>query len=134
MRNHPADRAFNQQFRMALPTGANVLGFVSPDVSREAHVAFLFFFLAGEPNFFGIDDDNEVAGIDMGGIDGLFLSAEKIGCLDGHLTEHLIIGVDDPPLTGHFAGFSRKRLHWVKGHGKYERAPHVSTAYWTPEM
>ena len=67
--------------------------------------------LAGEPHFLGVDHDDEIAGIHVGGIDRLFFPAQKIGGFHGDLAEDLVIGVDDPPLARNFVGFCRKRLH-----------------------
>ena len=82
VRNHPADRAFDEQFGMARAAGAGVFCFVAADKSGEAHEALLFFFLAGKPHFFRVDHDDEIASIDVGGVDRLFFAAQKIGGLD----------------------------------------------------
>ena len=111
VRDHPADRAFDEQLGMPRSAGSGVLGFVAADEPGEAHKAFLFFLLTGQPHLFRVNDDDEIAGIDVGGVDRLFFAAEEIGGLHGDLAEHLVIGVNDPPLAWDFVGFGRKRLH-----------------------
>ena len=68
-------------------------------------------FLPVIANLFGIDDDDEIAGIDVRGKDQFFLAAEKICRLDRDMAKDLIFGVDDPPFTGDFVGFSGKGFH-----------------------
>src|SRR3954447_13042696 len=77
MRNHPADGAFDEQFRMALPASLGVLGLMTANVPGKAHESFLVFLLAGEPDLFGVDHDNEIACIHVGSEDGFFFAAKK---------------------------------------------------------
>ena len=112
MRNHSADGAFDEQLGVTCATRPSVLGFVPTDETGKAHVTFLLFLLATQTNLLGVNDYDEVARIDVRCIDGLFFSAQEIGGFHGNLTEHLIIGVDDPPFARDFAGFCGKRLHW----------------------
>src|SRR5439155_2121195 len=95
MRNHSADGALDQQLRVTEATRPNVLGFVPTDETGKAHVTFLLFLLAAQANLLCVDYDDEVTGIDVRCINGLFFSAQEIGGLHGNLTEQLIIGVDD---------------------------------------
>ena len=111
MRNHPADRSFDQQFGMARPTRAHVFRFMAADVSRKTHVGLLFFFLSGDTHLVGIDHDDEVAGIDVGRENRLFLAAQKLGRFDCDTAENLILGVDQPPAAVYFIGFGGKSLH-----------------------
>jgi len=109
--NHPADRAFDEQFRVAFAAGLDVFALMSADVTGETHEGLLVFLLAGQPHFFGIDDHDEIAGIDVRRVDRLFLAAQQIRGLHGDSTEDLVLGVNDPPFTGDFISFSGKRFH-----------------------
>jgi hypothetical protein len=80
-------------------------------VSREAHISFLLFLLATEPHFVGIDHDDEIARVDVRRENRLFFSPEQLCRLHRDMAKYLVFGVNDPPLTGDFAGFGRKRFH-----------------------
>src|SRR5947208_1891174 len=81
VRNHPADRSLDQQFGMTRPTRAHILGLVSADVTRKAHEAFLFFFFARHTDLVGVDDDYEVARIDMWSENRFVFATQKSGRL-----------------------------------------------------
>src|SRR5205085_1638158 len=97
---------------MARTTRADVFGFVPANETGKAHEAFLFFLLAGHAHFVRVNDDHEVSGIDVGSENRFFFSAQKRSRLDRDMTEHLIFGIDQPPLAVNLVGFGRKRLHW----------------------
>src|ERR1044072_6770036 len=130
VRDHSADRAFDEQFRVTRTPGPGVFGFVSTDESGKAHEALLFFLLARQAHFLRVDHDDEVTGVDMRRVNGLFFAAQKIGGFHGHLTEDLIVGVDDPPFAWHFIGFCGKRLHQGERGRKLRAWVEVSTASW----
>ncbi len=95
---------------------------MSADESGKAHEGFLLFLLAGQANFFGVDNDNEIAGVAMSRVNHLLFAAQEIRGFDRDAAEHLVFGVNDPPLARDFVGFSRKRLHLeLKGHESYEQ-------------
>jgi hypothetical protein len=114
MRNHSADGAFDQQFRMARAAGPNIFRFVSADVTGKTHITFLFFFLSGEPDFFRVDDNDKISGVDVWRKNCFFFAAQQVGSLHRDTTKHLALGVNDPPLVRHFAGFGGKRFHGRK--------------------
>src|SRR6266568_5921490 len=89
----------------------HVFRFMPADIPRKTHEAFLFFFLPGDADLVGINDDDEVTGIDVRSENSLLFSAQKPGRLDRDPTEHLIFGIDQPPFAIHFIGFGGKRLH-----------------------
>src|SRR5699024_1073507 len=62
----------------------------------------------------GVDHDDEVAGVGVGGELRLVLAAEDVGDLDCESTEHHIGGVDDVPGARHVPG-----LGGVRGHRRY---------------
>jgi hypothetical protein len=111
VRNHPANRALDEQLRMTRPPCFDVLRFVATHETGKAHESFLVFLLAGEPHFFGVDDDDEITGIDVRRVDRLFFAAQQIGGFHGDATQDLVLGVNDPPFAWNFGGFCGKRFH-----------------------
>src|SRR5262245_24205558 len=94
--------------------------FMSADVTGKAHIAFLFFLFSGEPDFFRIDDNDKISGIDVRRKNGFFFPAQQVGSLHGNAAEHLVLGVNNPPLARYFGGFCRKGFHnWKKEHKNY---------------
>src|SRR6202045_5074656 len=89
----------------------NVLGFMSAHVAGETHEAFLFFLFAGDTDLLGVDDHDEVTSIDMRRENRLLFTAQKSRRLYRHVAQHLILGIDQPPLAIDFVGFGGKRLH-----------------------
>jgi hypothetical protein len=55
--------------------------------------------LAGDDNFLGINDDNEVAGIEVGGLDGFVFSAHVVGDLCRQPAQDRAFGVNHVPLA-----------------------------------
>src|SRR5215467_7433769 len=90
VRNHSSNSAFDQQFRMATAACPDTLRFVSADVTGKTHITFLFFLLSGDPDFFRIDDNHKISGIDMWRKEGLLFPAQQIGSLYRHAAEHLV--------------------------------------------
>jgi hypothetical protein len=48
---------------------------MAADVTGKAHESFLLFLFAGHPHLVGIDDNDEITGIDVWSEDRFFLSA-----------------------------------------------------------
>src|SRR6266404_4396148 len=111
VRNHPANRALDQQFGMPRPTRAHVFRFVTADVPGKTHKALLLFLLATHTHFGGVDDDDEIAGIDVRREHGFLFSAEQVCRFDRDTAEDLIFGIDQPQLAIDLTGFGGKRLH-----------------------
>jgi len=105
VRDHAADGAFDEKLRAALTACAEGLGFVTTDESREAHVGLGDFFFAADGDLGGVEDNDEVAGINVRSEDGFVFSAKEVGGLDGDAAERLTSGVDDPPVALHLFGF-----------------------------
>jgi len=111
VRDHTTHGAFDEEFWTAFAASAEGLGFVAADIAGEAHVGLGGLFFAADGYLGGVQDDHEVAGIDMRGEDDFVFTAEKIGGLDGNAAEWLAGGVNDPPLAVHFLGFGRIGFH-----------------------
>src|SRR5262249_9690740 len=88
--------------------------FVSTDVTGKTHVVFLFLFLSSEPDFFRVDDDDEITGVHVRRENRFSFPAQQVCSLHRDAAEHLVLGVDDPPLARHIAGFGRKCFHGRK--------------------
>src|SRR5687767_1672834 len=56
--------------------------------SGIAHVFLVRFFSAGDAHFFGVDDYDEIASIQMGSISRLIAAAEHISDLDRQAAQH----------------------------------------------
>src|SRR4029077_11494164 len=96
---------------MASAACPDTLRFVTANVTGKTHITFLFFLLSGEPDFFSVDDDNKIAGIDVWRENRFSFPAQQVGGLHRDAAEHLVFGVDDPPLACQFGGFGGKRFH-----------------------
>src|SRR6478609_7963426 len=92
----------------------DTLSFVSADVTGKTHITFLFFFFSGEPDFFRVDNDDKISGVDMWGENRFSFPAQQVGSRHRDAAEHLVLGVNDPPLARHFGGFGGKRFHLRK--------------------
>ena len=67
--------------------------------------------VAGHPELFGIDDDDEISGIDVRRVDGLVLAAQTEGDFTGHPAENLVGCVNHKPLMRHFGCFCAEGFH-----------------------
>src|SRR5438309_11316577 len=99
---------------MASTARPDTLRFVAADVTGETHVIFLLFLLSGEPNLFRVDDNNKISGVDVWRENRFSFPAQQVGSFHRDAAEHLILGVNDPPLARHFDGFGGKRFHLRK--------------------
>jgi hypothetical protein len=67
--------------------------------------------VAGDPDLLGIDDDDEITGIDVRRVDGLVLAAQTEGDFTGHPAENLIGCVNHKPLMRHLSRFGAEGFH-----------------------
>src|SRR5262249_52134898 len=68
----------------------------------------------GQGDLVGVDDDDEVTAVDVGGERRLVLAAQQVGCRDGKAAKHHVRGVDDVPRP---RGVTR--LGRIGGHSAY---------------
>src|ERR1700760_1618761 len=68
-------------------------------IARVAVIPLLVELVAGDLDLLGVDDDHEVAGVDVRRVLRLPLTAERVGDLGRETTERLALGVDEIPLT-----------------------------------
>jgi len=109
--DHAPDGVFDQQFGVAAPDGGDIFGLLPTDIAAETGVGFVFLLASGEADFAGVDDDDEVAAIDVGAENGFVFAAEQTGGGNGDFTENLVFGVDDIPLTVDFLRFGCVCFH-----------------------
>ena len=65
----------------------------------------------GDGDFFGVDDDHEIAGVEEIGKLRLVLSPEQDRHFRGQAAEDFPLGVDHPPCPGDLVFFWDKSLH-----------------------
>ena len=111
VRNHSANGAFDQQFRMPSAARPGTFRFVATDIAGKTHVTFLFFLLSGEPDFFRIDDHNEISCVYVRREDRFFFAAQQVSSLYRDAAKHLVLGVNDPPFARYFGSFGGKGFH-----------------------
>ena len=70
---------------------------LATDVTGVAGIDLVPLLAPGEPGVLGIDDDDEVTGVDVRREDGLVLSAQEAGCLHGDFSDDLVLGINDVP-------------------------------------
>src|SRR6202012_2730558 len=86
-------------------------------VTAVAPVGLLGELVAGDPDFLRVDDDDEVAGVDVRRVGRLPLAAQRIGDLRGKAAEGLPLGVDDVPVSLAVLGCGYEGLHGEKKRG-----------------
>ena len=100
-----AQHALHGQFEGELgPLGHQVavLGLMeTAGIAGVGAVVLLIQLLAGEKGLVGIDDDDELTAVHMGGVSGLQFAAEQIGGDDGSPAKGLVCGVKHIPFTLH---------------------------------
>ena len=132
LRQHALDRAADGLGRLA---GEQLAVRLRLDAARVAAVAVhpLAIGLAGgQHDLLGVDDDDVVAGVEVGSEDRLVLAAQHAGDLGGHAPEHEAVGVDDVPLAGDLAGFrgcrcASLRSTFEREPGDFDRGPGKAT-------
>ena len=78
-----------------------VLGLLqAAGISGVSTVVLLLQLLAGEDGLPGVDNDDIVAAVNMGGVIGFQLAAKNIGGESGGLAQGLACRVKDVPLAG----------------------------------
>ena len=94
---HALDGVGDQELGATLAHGGGGAAVGGADPAGVEHVGLVLFLGAGEADLVGVDHDDVVTGVDVGGVGGLVTAAENIGDLDGNTAQDLILGVDDIP-------------------------------------
>ncbi len=74
-------------------------------------VLLLFELAPGDLDLLGVDDDDEVPGVQMAGELGLALAADQVGDLGGQTPEDAVLSIDQPPFLLDVILFWNKRPH-----------------------
>ncbi len=83
-------------------------------VAGMAVVALVRELVAGHRDLLGIDDDDEVAGVDVRRVRRLALAAQSVGDLGREPSERLPVGVDDQPVSLTVCRFGYVRFHGMQ--------------------
>ena len=95
-----------------------VLGFLqAANVAAVMVLDLLVQLLAGHDDLIGIDDDDVVTGINIGGVNGLVLTTQDVRNLAGKAAVNLTLSVNDIPLTGDVRCFRHKSLQRYSSSG-----------------
>lgn len=108
---HAPDGTLQKKNRTTLAHHPWSFHFFTTDEASETGVNFVIFLGAAEFDLIGIDDHNEVTGVDVRGEDRLVLATEQHGGFNSHGTEDLVLGVDDMPCALHILWLGGKCFH-----------------------
>ena len=86
-------------------------GLQSGNVTGMMVVVLLVQLLTRENSLGSVDDDDELATVNVGGVLGSVLAAKNGRCLNGSLTEGLTGRIDDVPFTRNGLCFCHKSRH-----------------------
>jgi hypothetical protein len=70
-----------------------------------------FGLVTGNGELFDVGDDDEIAGINVRGVDGLVLATQATSNFGSEAAEHLVCGVYHKPLALHLMWLGGKRFH-----------------------
>ena len=115
--NHALDGAVNEHLgllRAHLRDGGVFLAALPAGI---AHVFLGRLLLAGDADLLGVDDDDEVAGIEVRRIDRLVFAAQNVGDLHGQAAQHGAVGINDMPLALVQIHFRQIRFHAIPNKG-----------------
>ncbi len=63
------------------------------------HVLLGGLLFAGDADFFRVDDDDKIAGIEVRRVDRLVFAAQNVGNLRGQTAQHRAVGINQMPLA-----------------------------------
>ncbi len=97
--DHSLDGPLENELRLARAHLGRGFNGLTTDVTGVTCVDLVPLLIPGEAGLLGINDDNEVASINVRGEDGLVFAAEEAGSLDSDFSDNLVLGIDDVPRT-----------------------------------
>src|SRR5919197_2748967 len=97
-RQHALHRAAQNLLRPALELLAQRAAAEAAGIAGVPVVALLVELVARDPDLLGVDDDDEVAGVDVRRVGGLALAAPRVPDVPRPPPERLALGVDDVPV------------------------------------
>lgn len=110
VRQHAFHRALDHQLGFAFQHVDKQLFAQAAGIAGEMRVGFPSRFFAGEHDFIGIDDDDEIANVGMRRKLRLVLAAQNVCDLAGEPPQHLVFGVNDVPFSRDLARGGHIRL------------------------
>ena len=120
---HPLDRLADDLLGPLLEQIAEGAGADPARVAAVAPVELLLALVPGHGDLLGVDDDHEVADVDVRGVGRLVLAAQHVRDLGGQATEGLALGIDDVPDPLAVLGIRLVGLHRSRSSHKKSRAP-----------
>src|SRR6185369_14332126 len=99
LRQHAHDGLLDDAVGLLLHQVTDRAGPQTARVTRVPVGELVLQLVATDGDLVGIDDDDEVATVDIWGERRLVLAAQQVGCRDGEPAEHHVGGVDDIPRT-----------------------------------
>jgi hypothetical protein len=96
---HAFDGPFDHGIRAAAQEVLGDLFLLSTGVAGEVDVDLVIQFVPCKYHFIGVDHDDKVATVDVGGVVGFVLAAKNSGDLGTHATDGLISTVHDVPVA-----------------------------------
>src|SRR4029453_13531214 len=121
LRKHPLDSHAENLLGPPLHLLAQSPAADAARVPRVPVVALLVELVARDLDALGVDDDDEVTGVDVRRVLGLALAAERVGDPRRKATKRLPLGVDEVPVAGDLARFGGIGLHQRKGGARRPR-------------
>ena len=111
VRKHTPNSTFDNAGGIAFTQFLGGGFFQTAAVTGIGLIDFAFIFFAGKDSFFGVDDDDESAGIDMGGVGRFVFAAESVGDFDSQATDGGFGSVKEEMLSFDFSDFSQICFH-----------------------
>ena len=108
---HSFDRTLYDCRRTALSERFQGFLFETVRKSGMPRINFLSFFLAGDFDFFGIDNDDEITRVNVGRELRLILASQDVGDSGSQTAKGLAFGVNDEPFISDVAVFGEICLH-----------------------
>src|SRR5262245_38701550 len=97
LRQHPPHRLLDHRLRLLRAHETRRLRLQAAGIERVAAIDLVLFFLAGEDDLLGVDDDDVVAGVEERGVGWLVLAGDDLRDLGRQTPQDLALGVDDEP-------------------------------------
>ena len=92
--NHSFDCVMNQFFRLMRTNLLNRTVFFAAFPAGVGHELLIRLFFAGHTDLFRIDNDNKVASIKVGRINGFVLAAQNVGNLYGQSAQNRAVSIN----------------------------------------
>src|SRR5919198_4511486 len=112
---HPLDRLADHLGRPALQLIAKWPALEAAGIAGMAVVELVVELVAGDMDLFGVNDDDEVARIDVRRVLRLRLAAQRVGDLGRQAAQGLPLGVDEVPAALDLAGLCSPGLRHGNG-------------------